>query len=207
MARHPVSDKATSSTGPHGAEDPSDWVRRFAPLVRARGPVLDLACGAGRHTRLFHALGHPVTSLDIDLLHLGDLANLAGIEPIAADLEAGPWPLTGRRFAGLVVANYLWRPLFPHLIEALEPGGVLIYETFAEGNERFGKPSNPAYLLAPGELLELAWGGLQEGGLQVVAYEHGTVARPRPAVVQRLAAVRLPVGAKGSSLVPGLSIT
>jgi SAM-dependent methyltransferase len=185
MARQPISDRPHPAADPHDAEAPADWVRRWAPLVRPGGPVLDLACGAGRHTRLFHRRGHPVTALDIDLSRLGDLLGLAGIETIAADLEAGPWPLAGRRFAGLVVANYLWRPLFPHLSAALEPGGVLIYQTFAEGNERFGKPSNPDYLLAPGELLELA-----RGTFEVIAYEHGPVDRPRKAVIQRIAAVR-----------------
>ena len=170
-------------------------MRRFAPLVRAGGPVLDLACGAGRHARLFHARGHPVAALDIDLTRLGALKDLPGIEAIEADLERNPWPLGERRFAGIVVANYLWRPLFPHLVEALEPGGALIYETFARGNERFGKPSNPDYLLAPGELLELA-----RGRFAVVAYEHGVVAVPRPAMVQRIAALKLPADAGSATL-------
>jgi len=195
MTRAPC---ATASAGPsdrHAETAPSDWVRRFAPLVRAGGPVLDLACGAGRHARLFHARGHPVAALDIDLTRLGALKDLPGIETISADLERNPWPLAERRFAGIVVANYLWRPLFPHLVEALEPGGALIYETFARGNERFGKPSNPDYLLAPGELLELA-----RGRFAVVAYEHGAVAVPRPAMVQRIAALKLPADAGSATL-------
>ena len=107
-----------------------------------------------------------------------------GCGDIAADLEGGgPWPLGGRRFEGVVVTNYLHRPLLPRLVDSLAPGGVLIYETFARGNERFGRPSNPAFLLAPGELLEAV-----RGRLQIVAYEHGVVARPKPAVVQRLCA-------------------
>ncbi|PWC53430.1 methyltransferase domain-containing protein [Azospirillum sp. TSO22-1] len=164
----------------------SAWVGRFAPLVPAGGPVLDLACGSGRHLRLFHRLGHPVLGIDIDLRGVADLTGTPGVELLAADLEQGnPWPLPpDRRFAGIVVANYLHRPLFPRLLDALAPGGVLLYETFAMGNARFGKPSSPGFLLRQGELLEVA-----RGRLQVVAYEHGEVASPRAAVVQRLAAV------------------
>lgn len=176
-----------SESPPHtAAQPPSAWVERFAPLVPARGPVLDLACGSGRHLRLFHRRGHPVLGIDIDLRGVADLAHTPGVEMLAADLEQGnPWPLPAeRRFAGIVVANYLHRPLFPALLDALAPGGVLLYETFAMGNARFGKPSSPGFLLRQGELLELA-----RGRLQVVAYEHGEVASPRAAVVQRLAAV------------------
>lgn len=177
-----------SESPPHATTPPSAWVERFAPLVPAGGPVLDLACGAGRHLRLFHRLGHPVLGIDIDLRGVADLSATPGVELLAADLEQGaPWPLPAeRRFAGIVVANYLHRPLFPAILAALAPGGVLLYETFAVGNARFGKPSSPAFLLRQGELLELA-----RGRLQVVAYEHGTVAAPRPAVVQRLAAAGL----------------
>ncbi len=165
---------------------PSPWVERFAPLVAAGGIVLDLACGGGRHTRLFRAAGHPVVALDADISRLADMASDPDVEMIAADLEDGaPWPLAGRRFAAIVVANYLHRPLFPHILDALDDGGVLIYETFGRGNERFGRPRNPDFLLAPGELLQLV-----AGRLQVVAYEHGEVAHPRPAVVQRICAVK-----------------
>lgn len=176
-----------SESHPHAAlQAPSAWVARFAPLVPAGGPVLDLACGSGRHLRLFHRQGHPVLGIDIDLRGVADLAGTPGVELLAADLEQGnPWPLPPeRRFAGIVVANYLHRPLFPRLLDALMPGGVLLYETFAMGNARFGKPSSPGFLLRQGELLEVA-----RGRLQVVAYEHGEVASPRAAVVQRLAAV------------------
>lgn len=173
---------------PHhaAAQPPSAWVERFAPLVPAGGPVLDLACGSGRHLRLFRRRNHPVLGLDIDLRGVADLVGTPGVELLAADLEQGnPWPLPAeRRFAGVVVANYLHRPLFPAILAALAPGGVLIYETFAMGNARFGKPSSPAFLLCQGELLEMA-----RGRLQVVAYEHGEVASPRAAVVQRLVAV------------------
>lgn len=171
---------------------PSPWVTRFAPLVAAGGPVLDLACGGGRHARLFLARGHKVTATDLDLRGVADLRGTAGLTLLQADLEGAPWPesdLGSGRFAGIVVTNYLHRPLFPHLLGALAPGGVLLYETFARGNERFGRPSSPAFLLQPGELLELA-----RPGLQVVAYEHGVVASPKAAVVQRLCAVRPPSG-------------
>ena len=181
----------------HGTAEPSAWIRRFAHLVRAHGNVLDLACGGGRHARLFHERGHPVTAVDRDLSRLGSLRELPGIEAIAADLEHAPWPFAGRRFAGIVVVNYLWRPLFPHLLDALEPGGALLYETFARGNERYGKPSNPDFLLAPGELLELA-----RDRLEIVAYEHGTVFEPRPARVQRLAALKLPADRNEATLAP-----
>jgi len=170
-----------------GGGAPSAWVRRFAPLVRPKGPVLDVACGAGRHSRLFHALGHPVTAVDRAPELLARLADTAGIERIEADLEAAPWPLPGRRFAAVVVTNYLFRPLFPALLSALEGGGILIYETFARGNARFGKPANPDFLLAPGELIERI-----EGRLHLIAYEHGIVERPRPAAVERIAAVNEP---------------
>src|SRR5690606_12586810 len=134
-----------------------------------------LAWAAGRHARLFLRLGHPVTALDRDLSGVADLVDA---ERIQADLEDGsPWPLPGRRFAGVVVANYLHRPLFPALRDALAEDGVLLYETFALGQERYGRPSNPDFLLRPGELLEAC------AGLQVVAYEHGL--DPRPAVRQR----------------------
>ena len=163
----------------------SAWVRRFAALTAPGGTVLDLACGHGRHARLFAAGGGRVTAVDRDAQALAGLRGHPGIEALAADLEAGAWPLAGRRFDAIVVANYLHRPLFPRLIEALAEGGVLIYETFMLGNERFGRPSNPDFLLRPNELLELF-----AGCLNVVAFEQGEVAQPRPAVVQRLCAVR-----------------
>lgn len=169
------------ATGHPQPDRPSPWVQRFAGLVPDGGAVLDVACGAGRHSRLFAGLGHPVVALDRDVAAMPDLA---GVERLQADLEDGsPWPLAGRRFAAVVVTNYLWRPLFPRLIDSLHDGGVLIYETFARGNERFGRPRNPDHLLRPGELLELAG-----GALSVVAYESGITAQP--AVVQRLCAVK-----------------
>ncbi|HXZ93047.1 MAG TPA: methyltransferase domain-containing protein [Burkholderiales bacterium] len=170
---------------PHAELPRSDWVVRWSHLVPA-GEALDLACGEGRHARFLAACGHRVTALDRDRAALAALAGAEGIETVCADLEDGsPWPLAGRRFQGIVVANYLHRPLFRHLIDALAPGGVLVYETFMAGNERFGKPSNPDFLLRPGELLE-AFGT----ALSVVAFEQGRVRRPKPAMVQRLCALK-----------------
>jgi hypothetical protein len=143
-----------------------------------------LAAGRGRHTLFFNNLGYRVSALDRDVSALQELG-AAGVEIIAADLEDGSaWPLAGRQFDGIVVTNYLYRPLFPFLAGALAPGGVLIYETFGIGNERFGKPSNPNFLLRPGELLEFA----ATHGLQVLAYECGGVSEPKPAVIQRIVA-------------------
>jgi SAM-dependent methyltransferase len=174
----------------HATTDlPSPWVARFVPLMPP-GETLDLACGGGRHARLLAALGHLVVALDRDpqaLARVGQGAAGQGIITTReVDLEApnAPWPFAPGRFAGIVVTNYLHRPLLPELARALAPGGVLVYETFAQGNERFGKPSNPAFLLAAGELLELA----RAAGLRVIAYEDGVTAQPRPARVQRLCA-------------------
>jgi SAM-dependent methyltransferase len=181
---------------PHPArpfDAPSPWITRFAPLVPGGGTVLDLACGGGRHTRLFLGRGHPVTAVDLDLRGLDDLRGAAGLTLLQADLEGAPWPLSGR-FAGIIVTNYLHRPLFSSLLAALAPGGVLLYETFARGNERFGRPASPAFLLRAGELLDLARNPTG-AALQVVAYEHGVVASPKAAVVQRLCALQLPEGA------------
>lgn len=168
---------------PHGGETPSPWIVAHTGLVPPGGTVLDLAAGGGRHARHFAGRGHPVVAVDRDITAL---AGLAGIDAVRADLEDGsPWPLADRRFAAIVVTNYLHRPLFPAIRAAVAPGGVLLYETFARGNERFGKPSNPDFLLRDNELLELAL-----PDLRVVAYEHREVAAPRPALVQRIAAVR-----------------
>lgn len=172
---------------------PSPWVIRFASLIAEGGPVLDLACGSGRHTRYLWANGHSVVALDRNEEALEPLRILPGVEIVSADLENGnPWPLTGRRFAGVVVTNYLYRPLFPAIIDAIAKDGVLIYETFAVGNENFGKPSNPEFLLRPGELLDLV-----RGNMRVIAFEEGIIQAPRPAVVQRICAVK---GASGAAV-------
>jgi SAM-dependent methyltransferase len=167
---------------------PSPWIARFAGRVPPGGPVLDLACGAGRHARLFLCLGHRVTAVDRDLSGLADLAGDARLEAISLDLETGaPFPLAGRHFAAVVVTRYLHRPLLPALVAAVAPGGLLLYETFARGNERLGRPSNPAFLLEPGELLEAV-----HGALRVLAYEDLEVSEPEPAALQRIAALREP---------------
>ncbi len=143
--------------------------------------MLDVACGSGRHVRWFASRGCAVTGIDRDAAAAGPLRDVA--EVVIADIEAAPWPLPGRRFDAVVVTNYLWRPLFATLIDSVDNGGVLIWETFALGNAAFGKPSNPDFLLAPGELLRAA------AGLRVVAYEDGLLARP-PRCVQRICARR-----------------
>ncbi len=180
-----ASGDADRAGGSHGSATASPWVRRHAGLVPAGGAVLDLACGDGRHARLFARRGHPVVAVDIDLTGLGDLAGDPRVEAIEADLEAGPWPLGDRRFAGIVVVNYLWRPPMPLIAGGVQEGGALIYETFAIGNERFGRPRNPDYLLRPGELLQAF-----HDGFELVAYEHGVVEQPRPAMIQRIATVK-----------------
>lgn len=162
---------------------PSPWVRRWIGFIRPGGCVLDLACGSGRHARFLAELGFEVDAVDRDPSLFA--APPPGVRLRGADLEGGPWPYEGRRFDAVVVANYLHRPLLPILAASLEPGGVLVYETFARGNEGFGKPSNPAFLLAPGELLEAV-----RGKLRVLGYEDMVVEEPRPAAVQRICARR-----------------
>jgi len=173
-----------------GPAAPSPWVSRWAPLIRPGGRVLDLACGSGRHVRWLAAQGFSVTAVDRDAAALASLRTIAQV--LEADLEGAPWPLPGQRFDALVVTNYLWRPLWPSLLEALDEGGVLIYETFADGNQHVGKPSRPDFLLRHGELLEAA------KGLRVVAYEDGFL-QPPPRYVQRIAAV---AGAAGERRYP-----
>ena len=131
-------------------ESPSAWVVRFAPRIREGDIVLDLAAGSGRHARYLRKLGHRVVAVDVDVSRLADLADDEAVELVEADLENADWPFAGRRFDGIIVTNYLHRPLLPVLAESLTPGGVLIYETFAEGNEKYGRPSNPAFLLREG---------------------------------------------------------
>lgn len=162
-------------------ETPSPWIERFAPLIPPGGRVLDLACGHGRHARFLAGRGHPVEAVDRDAAALAALADVAGVTVRQADLEGGPWPYYGEVFAGIVVSRYLHRPLLPNLLNALGAGGILIYETFMVGNERLGKPGNPAFLLRSGELLELV-----RRRFTVIAFEQGEVASPRPAMMQRI---------------------
>ena len=162
---------------------PSPWVQRWSPLVRPGGTVLDVACGQGRHAYWFYQRNHPLALVDRAQAAMDSIAIGAGAcEKMVADIEAGPWPFEGRSFDAVVVTNYLWRPLLPTLLASLGPGGVLIYETFAQGNETVGKPSRPDFLLRPGELLEVC------RGLRIVAFEDGYLEPPR--FVQRIAAVR-----------------
>lgn len=165
----------------------SAWVRRFVPLIRRGGRVLDLAAGSGRHTRLLLDSGFAVCAVDRDTSALSPLAG-SGCEVRQIDLETdAPWPL-GTGYDGIIVTNYLHRPLLPAIIQALSAGGVVIYETFARGNERFGRPHNPDFLLRPGELLDAF------AMLTVVAFEQGEISVPRPAVIQDITAVAGPLG-------------
>ena len=162
--------------------NPSPWVMRFAPQWVAGAQVLDLACGSGRHARALQALGARVTAVDRDGAALRQLP--VGIEAIEADLEGAPWPLVGRRFDAVIVTHYLWRPLWPQIIESVAPGGWLVYETFADDNASVGRPARPDFLLRRGELLAVV-----AGALRVVAYEDGFQAGP-DRFIQRIAAVR-----------------
>lgn len=177
-----------STANPHARLEPSPWILRFAHLVPAGARVLDLACGYGRHATFFAARGAHVIAIDRDATALATLAGTPGIETRCADLEGGPWPMANERFDAIVVSHYLHRPLFTQLRAALADDGALLYETFAQGNEAYGRPSNPAFLLRPGELLELAAAAPRP--LAVVAFEQGVAhTAERPAVMQRLAAV------------------
>lgn len=173
-------------SNPHQALTPSPWVARFAPLIKPGGQVLDLACGYGRHARYLAGLGHPVLAVDRDEAALTTVATVAGIETRVADLEQGTWPFGALRFDAIIVTHYLHRPLFADLLAALRPDGVLIYETFAEGNAVFGRPTRPEFLLQPDELLQRLG-----ATLRVVAFEQGQVASPFPAVVERICATGL----------------
>ena len=175
-------------SNPHFGLAPSPWIERFAHLVPAGARVLDLACGYGRHARYFAARGAHVVAIDRDATALDALSGAPGIETRLADLETGAWTLGGEHFDAIVVSHYLHRPLLPELRAALAMDGALLYETFAQGNEAHGRPSNPAFLLRAGELLEFALAAPRP--LTVVAFEQGVTAiAARPAVVQRLAAV------------------
>ncbi|MEX8517106.1 MAG: class I SAM-dependent methyltransferase [Leptothrix sp. (in: b-proteobacteria)] len=175
--------------GLHGTNPASPWLERWAELLRPGMRALDLACGAGRHVRWLSERGLHVTAVDRDATALAEVQALqrdndTAIELLVADLEAGPWPLPERQFDLVLVTNYLWRPLLPQIVASVAPGGVLIYETFALGQETVGRPRNPEFLLQPGELLDLV-----RGQLRVIAYEDRQLAAP-PRFVQRIAARR-----------------
>jgi SAM-dependent methyltransferase len=163
---------------------PSRWVQRFAPLIPRDGSVLDVACGHGRHARMLAAKGYRVTAVDRDAAAVATLAGLAQVSVAIADLEGAPWPYAKATFAGVVVTHYLHRPRFQALIDSLHENGVLIYETFMSGNAALGRPTQPEFLLQPGELLERV-----RGQLTVIAFEQGRVEQPKPACVQRICAV------------------
>ena len=165
---------------------PSPWVVRHAQSIPARGKVLDLACGSGRHARFLAGLGYPVLAVDRDAGALAGLSAIEGITTRQLDLEGEEWPLAGQVFDGIVVTNYLWRPRLPDLLALLAPGGVLIYETFMVGNEAYGKPSRAEFLLQPGELKAVA----EQGGLQVLDFCEGYVDQPKPAMRQAVCALR-----------------
>ena len=168
-------------TDAHGGQAASAWVQRWSHLVPLGASVLDLACGSGRHVRWFAQRGCRVTGVDRDAAAVAPLVELAEI--VVADIESGPWPIEGRSFDAVVVTNYLWRERLPDVLASLAPGGVLIYETFATGNETIGKPSNPKFLLRSGELLQAA------AGLRVIAFEDGYEPAPER-FVQRIVAAR-----------------
>ena len=169
------------STVLHGQEPTSNWVARWTHLLPAGCSVLDIACGHGRHMRHFAALGHPVTGVDRNPEAIAAVSSLG--ETICADIENGPWPMPGRTFGCVVVTNYLWRPLWPHILASLVPSGVLIYETFSNGNASVGKPSRPDFLLHQGELLNVC------RDLRVVAFQEVFIPQP-DRFVQRIVAVR-----------------
>lgn len=167
------------------ATDAMPWVERWAGMIPPPGRVLDVACGAGRHAVFLADRGYRVEAVDIDLALSEPFQGHAGVDWRKLDIEGEPWPYGEGVFQGVVVTNYLHRPLFPQLIDVLAPGGVLIYATFSMGQARYGRPRNPTHLLMPGELLEAV-----RGRMRVVAYEDVEEAGERPACVQRLCAVK-----------------
>ena len=188
----------TSSTH-HGLEPPSAWVKRWAHLLPSNESVvdhesvqvLDLACGHGRHMQFLEGLGHTVLGVDRNAEALKTASQWG--ETLQADIENAAWPLEGRSFKGVVVTNYLWRDLFPQILNSVAEGGVLIYETFSQGNQAFGKPSRPEFLLQQGELLQLC------SGLRIVAFEEGFVPSP-DRLIQRVVAIRVPSGLEPTAL-------
>ncbi|KIQ31711.1 SAM-dependent methyltransferase [Variovorax paradoxus] len=175
----------------HGTGAPSEWIVRWSHLLAADATVLDVACGSGRHMQWFAGRGHAVTGVDRSP-EANEAAGAFG-QAVMADIENGPWPFAGQTFGAVVVTNYLWRPRMADIVAAVAPGGVLLYETFAAGNETVGKPSRADFLLQPGELLAACH------DLRVVAYEDGFLAEPAR-FVQRIAAIRPPAPVTGQPL-------
>lgn len=174
-------DSTLAASDVHALGKPSPWIVRWSHLVRPQGTVLDVACGRGRHMQWFAQQNHPVVGVD----RAPDAIAFAAAHgrAVCADIEHGPWPFADAQFDAVVVTNYLWRPLLPTLLHSLAPGGVLIYETFGQGNETVGKPSRPDFLLRPGELLGVC------ADLHVVGFEQGFLDSPAR-FVQRIAAVK-----------------
>jgi SAM-dependent methyltransferase len=171
---------------PISIEPPSSWIVKYARLIPKKGRILDLACGSGRHAIWLAKQGYQVNALDRDAKALANMKGIGNINVSIVDLEAGDWSGSGQRYDGIIVSRYLYRPLLSRLAGLLNPGGILIYETFMAGNERYGKPSNPDFLLLPNELLE-TYSPL----LSIIAFEQGEVEMPRPAVTQRICAKKI----------------
>ncbi|TRW89631.1 class I SAM-dependent methyltransferase [Candidatus Methylobacter oryzae] len=169
----------------HLPEKPSPWIVKYAPLIPKGGRVLDLACGNGRHAMWLAKQGYRVDAIDRDVQALSGLAGMDNVNVLIADLETGDWPRSEQTYDGLVVSRYLFRPLLRTLADLLNPGGVLIYETFMAGNERYGKPGNPDFLLLPDELFEV-----YSPLLNIHAFEQGEQQTPRPALMQRICAIK-----------------
>ncbi len=171
---------------PDKAPSCSAWVEKHLHLLGRDQPVLDLAAGSGRHTRLLLEQGYEnITAADIDTTALSDLAERPGVSVVNHDLEKAPWPFAPASFAGIIVTNYLWRPRFSSIIATLSPGGVLIYETFMQGQERLGRPRNPDFLLQPGELRQRL-----EPFCDILAFREGPDPGPPPAMRQSVVARR-----------------
>lgn len=168
---------------PHDVNHPSAWIMRFAGLIAPGGRVLDVACGKGRNTRYLLEKGLRVSALDIDMSGLSDLHDSPLLTQIQADLESATWPLSGHTYDAVVVTNYLHRPILDDIVNSVGVSGLLLYETFAVGNEALGRPRNPDYLLQRGELLTRV-----AGRMTVLAYEDLTVDEPAPAAIQRICA-------------------
>ncbi len=162
----------------------SRWISDHVDLFPATGLVLDLACGTGRHARYLASRGLQVTAVDIDI-SMVETISLPNIDAMQFDLEKGDWPFSEEVFDAVIVTNYLWRPLFPKIVSSLKVGGIVFYETFAIGNEKYGRPSNPDYLLAEDELL------MQFKGFEVLDFEHMKVENPKPEIKQAIAAKRV----------------